>query len=331
MSDADRTMRVVEASDPVSVAQVWRLFRKYAAEFSDSIAESLCLQAFEAELAGLPGRYGPPSGCLLLATVGRTPLGCVALRDLGDGTCEMKRLYVTPEGRGQGIGRGLVAEAICRGQRAGYRRMVLDTLPEMGGAIALYREFGFVETRRYWDNPIERTIYLERRLAVDEAKMERSLAALVQADLSAYIEHLAARIERLVGMLTHEQLWMNPFGFGNSVGRIVVHLTGSLNHYIGAKVAGTGYVRDRTWEFTDPDRPPAHELLRAFRDTIAQVVRTLREQGEVGLATSVDDCGEPVRDRFGLFLVCAGHVSNHIGQIVYLVQAHGHRLDEKSW
>ena len=149
--------------------------------------------------------------------------------------------------------------------------------------------------------------------------------------MAAYFEHLAARIERLVGMLDHEQLWAKPFGFGNSVGRIVVHLTGSLSHYIGAVVAGTGYVRDRPQEFTDPSCPPADELLRAFRDTIGMVARTLRSQGEAGLTTPVGDCGEPVRDRFGLFLVCAAHVSNHVGQIVYLVQAHGHTLDEKSW
>jgi hypothetical protein len=149
--------------------------------------------------------------------------------------------------------------------------------------------------------------------------------------MAAYFEHLAARIERLVGMLPEEQLWARPFGFGNSVGRIVVHLTGSLNHYIGAKVAGTGYVRDRPAEFADPSRPPAGDLLRDFRETIGMVVRTLRSQGEAGLTRPVDDCGEPVRDRLGLFLVCAGHVSNHVGQIVYLVQAHGHALDEKSW
>jgi uncharacterized damage-inducible protein DinB len=157
------------------------------------------------------------------------------------------------------------------------------------------------------------------------------LAEVVQADMAAYFEHLAARIERLVRSLPDEQLWSNPFGFGNSVGRIVVHLTGSLNHYIGAGVAGTGYVRDRAGEFSDPSRPAVEELLGRFRDTIGMVVRTLRSQGEAGLATPVADCGEPVRDRFGLFLVCAAHVSNHVGQIVYLVQAHGHPLDEKSW
>jgi uncharacterized damage-inducible protein DinB len=208
---------------------------------------------------------------------------------------------------------------------------VLDTLPEMADAVALYRRHGFVETGRYWDNPIGRTIYLERGLDMAGAKGTGTLAEVVQDDMAAYFEHLAARIERLVGMLDHEQLWARPFGFGNSVGRIVVHLTGSLSHYIGAVVAGTGYVRDRPQEFTDPSCPPADELLRAFRETIGMVVRTLHSQGEAGLTMPVGDCGEPVRDRFGLFLVCAAHVSNHVGQIVYLVQAHGHTLDEKSW
>lgn len=160
---------------------------------------------------------------------------------------------------------------------------------------------------------------------------ERNLAEVVQDDMAAYFEHLGGRIERLVVSLSDEELWSNPFGFGNSVGRIVAHLTGSLNHYIGAKVAGTPYVRDRDAEFGDPYRPATDELLRGFREAIGLVVRTLRTQGEAGLITPVTDCGDPVRDRFGLFLVCAAHVGNHVGQIVYLVQAHGHPLDEKVW
>ena len=243
----------------------------------------------------------------------------------------MKRLYVGPGGRGRGLGRLLVEEVIRRAKRAGYHRMVLDTLPEMGEAIALYRRLGFVETGRYWDNPIGRAVYLERRLGVEETSGDESLAAVLEDDMAAYFEHLVARIERLVRMLSHQELWANPFAFGNSVGRIVVHLTGSLSHYIGAKVAGTGYVRDRPGEFTGPARPSADDVLSAFRDAVAMAVRTLRSQGQVGLKTPVADCGEPVRDRFGLFLVCTAHVSNHVGQIVYLVQAHGHRLDEKTW
>jgi hypothetical protein len=127
------------------------------------------------------------------------------------------------------------------------------------------------------------------------------------------------------------QLWSNPFGFGNSVSRIVVHLTGSLSHYIGTVVAGTGYVRDRAGEFSDPSRPAAAELLAGFRETVEMVVRTLRAQGEAGLTTPVACCGKPVQDRFGMLLVYAAHVSDHVGQIVYHVPAQGHRLDEKVW
>jgi hypothetical protein len=158
-----------------------------------------------------------------------------------------------------------------------------------------------------------------------------SFAEIVQADMTAYFEHAAARIERLARLLSEEELWARPFEFGNSVGRIVVYLTGSLDHYIGGKVAGTGYVRDRAGEFSDTSRPAVEILLDHFRETVDMVVSTLGSQGEVGLTTKVTDCGEPVGDRFGLFLVCAAHISNHIGQVVYLVQAHGHSLDEKVW
>ena len=336
MRQGDPTIRVEDASDQARLELAKHLFRSYAAEFAGSIAETLCLQGFEAEVAGLPGRYAPPSGCLLLAMDGDSPAGCVALRDLGGGTCEMKRLFVPPEHRGRGVGRRLVEEVIGMAEREGYRRMVLDTVPEMDWAIALYRGFGFVETAPYRDFPVERTVYMGRTLGLRASEEshpmgDENLAAVVRDDLAAYFEHLAARIERLARSLSDEELWARPFGFGNSVGRLVVHLTGNLSHYIGAKVAGTGYVRDRAAEFADPSRPATDVLLRDFREAIEMVVRTLRSQGEGGLAAPVSDCGEPVRDRFGLFLVCAAHVSNHVGQMAYLVQALGHPLDEKSW
>jgi ribosomal protein S18 acetylase RimI-like enzyme len=158
-------IQVVEVEDEQGLGHARRLFRSYAAEYAESIAEALCFQGFEAEVVGLPGRYAPPSGRLLLAMEGDTAAGCVAMRDLGEGSCEMKRLYVAPESRGRGVGRLLVGEIIRRARQAGYRRMVLDTVPEMAEAIALYRSFGFVETSPYWDCPVERTIYMERFLA----------------------------------------------------------------------------------------------------------------------------------------------------------------------
>ena len=158
-------IQVMDAEGEEGLGHARRLFRSYAAEFADSIAEALCFQGFEAGIASLPGRYASPSGCLLLAMAGDSPAGCVAMRDLGGGDCEMKRLYVAPEFRGRGVGRLLVEQVIQRARQVGYRRMVLDTVPEMAGAIALYRSFGFVETSPYWECPVERTIYLERRLA----------------------------------------------------------------------------------------------------------------------------------------------------------------------
>jgi putative acetyltransferase len=113
------TIRVVDDGDDAGLGLVRNLFRSYADEFADSIAETLCFQGFEAELAGLPGRYAPPSGCLLLAMEDDVPAGCVALRDLGDGTCEMKRLYVAPTHRGRGAGRLLVEEVVSRAGRLG--------------------------------------------------------------------------------------------------------------------------------------------------------------------------------------------------------------------
>jgi ribosomal protein S18 acetylase RimI-like enzyme len=165
MSTGDPTIQVEDAEGEERLGLVRHLFRCYAHEFAATIAVSLCMQGFDAELAGLPGRYAPPAGCLLLAMDGEHPAGCVALRDLGDGTCEMKRLYVAPSLRGRGLGRLLVETVIGRAERVGYRRMVLDSLPEMVEALALYRSLGFRATDGYGDSPVERTIYLEKRLS----------------------------------------------------------------------------------------------------------------------------------------------------------------------
>jgi putative acetyltransferase len=172
MSPGDPTIRVVDAVGAEGLVHARNLFRAYAAEFADSIAETLCFQGFDAEVVGLPGRYAPPSGCLLLVMDEDIPAGCVALRDLGDGACEMKRLYVASTYRGRGIGKLLVGEVIRRGERLGYRRMVLDTMPEMIGALALYREFGFVATTSYWEHPAERAVFMERLLGSEGERLE---------------------------------------------------------------------------------------------------------------------------------------------------------------
>lgn len=136
------------------------LFREYA----ERLGVDLCFQGFEQELKSLPGDYAPPAGRLLLASDGDVTAGCVALRALGDGACEMKRLYVRPQFRGTGLGRLLAERIIAEARAAGYAAMLLDTLPQMREAVALYRKLGFVETRAYRFNPVEGTIYLEKRL-----------------------------------------------------------------------------------------------------------------------------------------------------------------------
>ena len=109
--------------------------------------------AFEAELAGLPGKYAPPRGRLLLAMAGHAPAGCVALREIDHERCEMKRMFVYPEQQGQGVGRAL-AEAVIREARAiGYRRMLLDTSIRQAEAQALYRRLGFRDIAPYYDLP----------------------------------------------------------------------------------------------------------------------------------------------------------------------------------
>jgi putative acetyltransferase len=149
-----------EAESPEDIAVVKRLFTEYA----ESLGIDLCFQGFEKELAELPGAYARESGRLLLAEIDGDAVGCVALRRLSDGICEMKRLYVNPNLRGLRIGRLLVNEIIARGRRIGYERMRLDTMPSMQTAIGMYRSLGFVEIEPYCNNPIPGALFLELRL-----------------------------------------------------------------------------------------------------------------------------------------------------------------------
>ena len=139
-----------------------RLFEAYAA----SLPVDLAYQGFAAELAGLPGNYAPPDGDLLLARNGAgAAIGCVALRPMADpGSCEMKRLYVSPQARGLGLGKALVESVIATARQIGYRRMRLDTLPSMAMAIDLYRARGFVPIPPYYDTAPPGTIFLALKL-----------------------------------------------------------------------------------------------------------------------------------------------------------------------
>jgi uncharacterized damage-inducible protein DinB len=146
------------------------------------------------------------------------------------------------------------------------------------------------------------------------------LAHVTAAEFAIYFRHLAARVERAALAVNEDQLWTRPFPFGNSIGHLVLHITGNLNHYIGSLVAGSGYVRNREHEFTDPAGYPREEMLARFQQAIDMVAKALESQDDEAFLTRVPD-QPPIQTRLGLFLVCAAHMNNHIGQMIYLVQA----------
>jgi putative acetyltransferase len=155
--------KFVQAESPEEIEIARELFREYAA----GLNIDLCFQNFDQEVAELPGNYAPPLGRLLLANQGEQVAGCIALRSLGDGACEMKRLYVRPEFRGQRLGKELVTTLIDAAREMGYERMRLDTLPgKMDEAIALYRSLGFRKIAPYYHNPVEGALFMELLLSL---------------------------------------------------------------------------------------------------------------------------------------------------------------------
>jgi len=145
------------------------------------------------------------------------------------------------------------------------------------------------------------------------------LAQTIAEDLAAYYEMVRDQVHKWAEALTTEQLWRKPYPYGNSVGHLILHLTGNLNYYIGARVAETGYVRDRDREFTEPKPIPREELFAAFDRTIAMVVVTIRKQKEEDWLKEYSAEREPeAKERFNIFLRSAGHAYHHVGQIIYL-------------
>ena len=121
-------------------------------EYGETLGFNTCFAGLDQELVTLPGDYGPPRGCLLLAQVAGNAAGCVGVRPLDDSSCEMKRLFVRPQYRGRGLARRLAEIAIAQARAAGYRRMYLDSLPTMLEARALYAALGFTACAPYYDN-----------------------------------------------------------------------------------------------------------------------------------------------------------------------------------
>jgi GNAT superfamily N-acetyltransferase len=144
----------------LGIRDAQRLFRIY----QEGLGIDLDFQGFEHELATLPGKYGPPGGALVVVYDGEDAIACGALKDLGDGIAEVKRLYVAPSHRGNGLGRTITERLMDRARSMGYHTVRLDTLRRLEAAVSLYRRMGFQEIAPYNFNPEPDIVYLERPL-----------------------------------------------------------------------------------------------------------------------------------------------------------------------
>ena len=149
---------ILEPARPAELDDARSLMRAFLAwhrarhvEDIDLVERYFDQAAFDAELAGLPGKYARPQGRLFIAYVDGKPAGCVALRDLKHGVCEMKRMFVPDAFRGQGIGRALAKRIVAEAKEAGYRTMRLDTSRRQGEAMRLYESMGFLRIAPYYD------------------------------------------------------------------------------------------------------------------------------------------------------------------------------------
>ena len=154
-------MKIIPVLNETSTKEIRMLFREY----ETALGADLSFQNFEDELAAIPENYVPPHGSLLLAIAEEKAAGCVAMRKKDEYSCEMKRLFVRPSFRSRGIGRLLAQEVIRCSRQVGYRKMYLDTLISLEGAIALYKSLGFKETEPYYHNPMDGVIYMQLDLA----------------------------------------------------------------------------------------------------------------------------------------------------------------------
>lgn len=155
------TFLISKAQTTADIDAARRLFAEYATWLNQDHGISLEFQGIDAELAGLPGKYAPPLGQIYLARNSDTQaLGCGAFRPFEEKTCEIKRLYVSPAGRGHGLGQRIVMEVLKGAKQAGYNRAVLDTASFMDQAQSLYASFGFKDIPKYYDNPVPGVRYM---------------------------------------------------------------------------------------------------------------------------------------------------------------------------
>ncbi len=156
-------MKIVEARTPKHYEAAIELFEAYAA----GLGIDLKFQKFDHELQALPQMYGPPQGELFLIENESVFIGCTAIRQLDDATCELKRMFIRPAFRGQHLGNELMEAAFEKARQLGYKTMRLDSLRRLVAAVKLYQKFGFVEISPYNFNPENDVVYFEKEIKND--------------------------------------------------------------------------------------------------------------------------------------------------------------------
>lgn len=147
----------------------------------------------------------------------------------------------------------------------------------------------------------------------------RELSPSLSQSLSGHYVRVRRSVHALADPLSAEDVWRRPFPYGNSIGHLLLHLTGNLSYYIGAQIAGSGYVRDRPREFADASRPPKEGVLSAFDSAVDMVLATLAAQSALDWCAPYHGLGaEDVPDRLTIFVRCAAHADHHLGQMIYL-------------
>jgi ribosomal protein S18 acetylase RimI-like enzyme len=160
-------IKIIEVQTASELEQVKDLFRAYFQFLAQEDDLDISYQGIEEELASLPGKFTPPDGRLIMAVMSEQPIGCAALRRIDEQVCELKRMFVLPQFRGQGIGKALASKLIEDGRTIGYECMRLDTANFWTAAIRLYESLGFQRIEPYNDVPEDLrkiSIFMELRL-----------------------------------------------------------------------------------------------------------------------------------------------------------------------
>jgi aminoglycoside 6'-N-acetyltransferase I len=246
--------------------------------------------------------------------------------------CETDRVaylegwYVEPSSRRLGVGRALVHAAEDWGRRQGCTEFGSDAVLDNEISAVAHRALGFEETAqiRCFRKSLASSGSAEpdrRPIQAPAVDAARELSGQVAESLGQHLERVRQRIHAIVGPLSTDDLWRRPYPYGNSIGHLLLHLTGNLSYYIGTQIADTGYVRNRPLEFADPSRPAKEQTLDRFDRAVDMVLGTLASQSDADWLASYHGVGsEDVKDRLSMFVRCVAHADHHAGQMIYLVK-----------